>query len=345
MHRAQWEPTFVANHDGPDWWVRVRISDGRRDRCAAAVSHVTGCMLGVALIVSLLPRNTAAQVRPETRLANLAVNGAIGGGLAAVRAALQRRAPLPATARGALGGIVMSVGKQVASARFDGAGLAGRQIHALGLSAVASASGDTATVLLIPPGPLVLEFRPGARRAWRTRVDVVESVILLLAATAPHSRFDWRESLSTGAPVFMWPRERMSFLVNQAGLAAEGVIILAADAGQKRRLFLAHERVHVLQWDAYRHLITLPLERATLRGIFGRRAPSHVDLGVLAPASVYALTEWIHHEDQPWEREAFLLTAGCICIPVADGGLAPLTRSLARGSRGAPGGTASPRPQ
>jgi hypothetical protein len=99
---------------------------------------------------------------------------------------------------------------------------------------------------------------------------------------------------------------------DEAGFTQVGTIFLAGEhPPELRRDLLRHENVHLLQWDAYNQLLTIPMERAILRRLPGGPSMQRfIDIGVLGPTSVYLLAQRIPYERHPWEREAYLLTTG-----------------------------------
>jgi hypothetical protein len=274
----------------------------------------------------LIAAHPAAAQSFDDRAENLLANAAIGVATGGLRAVIQRKPVRPALLRGAVGGSLLSAGKQVAGRGYAATGMAGRVITSLGIAAFTAESRDSLAFRL-PIGPLTLELRPGATDRLRTRVNVWTAVVLATALADSDSHFDMRASLDAGAPVFTRPAHRMSGHDLKAGFAHPGVIILNRDAelfGIDRREVLAHEAIHVLQWDAYHALVTLPVERAALRRLtrsdrFNRR----FELNVLAPLTVAGVAELIPEErDRPWEREAYRLTR-----PIdLNGGLSTLTR-------------------
>jgi hypothetical protein len=225
-----------------------------------------------------------------------------------------------------VGGSLLSAGKQVAGRGYAGTGMAGRVITSLGIAAFTAENRDSLAFRL-PVGPFILELRPRGEDRLRTRVNVWTAVVLTFALVDSDSHFDLRKSLDAGAPVFRRPGHRMPGHQLKAGFAHPGVIFLNSDAelfGIDWREVLAHEAIHILQWDAYHALVTLPVERAALRRLtrsdrFNRR----FELNVLAPVTVAGVAELIPEErDRPWEREAYRLTR-----PVdLNGGFSTLTR-------------------
>ena len=274
-----------------------------------------------ALLLALASPPVAAQPSAEARARNLLANGAIGGAIAGVRALIAGKREWRALAAGFGGGVLTGVGKQVAAARWVGAGLIGRQVGAAGTSLIYSATADTA-VLFAPIGPATLELRPRSPSRARLRLNVAQTLTLVHAAGEGSAHVDRGATLSTGTPVFRRPRRKMPVSDNTNGYATPGAIFLARDElrpGEMRRTVLPHETVHVVQWDAYSYLVTLPLERAVVRRLPGGGWLSrHVDVGLLAPLTVYAAAQRIGYQHQPWEREAYLLTTGSAQPPPLD---------------------------
>jgi hypothetical protein len=226
------------------------------------------------------------------RARNLAANAAIGAAVSGVRAAVRRRPVAPALARGLAGGVALGAGKQLAARRFGGAGAVGRLVTAAGVAAVYTAPGDSLAAFL-PVGPVTVELRPGARDRVRPRVNGWTTAVLLVALFDANSRLDAGASLDAGAVVFRRRSGAMPWGEGELGFAFPGVVFVsdrAEDAA--RRLVVAHEAVHVQQWDAYHAAVTRDAERA----LVGR-----------VPGGARVL-RWLPYARQPWEREAFWLS-------------------------------------
>jgi hypothetical protein len=272
-------------------------------------------VIGSALLLSLAGAPVArAQVSMSDRASNLAINGAIGSAIAATHAVIRGRDPWKALVTGFGGGAIMGAGKQFAASRFFGAGLLGRQLSAVGVGVVERTARDT-MVFRSTLGPLTLEVRPKAEDRVRPRINVVNAATLVIYALQRDVRLDMKGTISTGAPVFRLPIERMQFEGGTAeGFQHTGVILIAEDLAadtRHRRLILAHETVHLLQEDALSYLVTLPVEHALVRRLpLGDRAPRMLDVGAVAPLGVIWLCTRIRYERRPWEREAYQLTEG-----------------------------------
>jgi len=180
---------------------------------------------------------------------------------------------------GALAGGVVFLGKVVAAQRFSGAGLAGRQLAAVGGSMASNlaASAPLLSRLELPLGParVVLDSRT---RHLSLRADPLGVAVLTYAVLDPRCRFDAGATLSAGTPVFHAdvPVLQVPLRGAQAvGMELSSVILLADMSALDRYTradVLAHERVHTIQADAF-------------QALWGR-----------------ALLEWLAPDSPGWER-------------------------------------------
>jgi hypothetical protein len=258
--------------------------------------------------------HVAGHLSGRDRAGHLAVNGALGGFSAAMFALARGKNPWRAALMGFGGGVVMGAGKQVAGRSFDGSGLVGRQLAALGTSLVRSASEDTMLVVL-PMGPMTLEIRPRAADRLRPRVNLVASAAVLYYVIRADTRVDIGATLSAGAPVFRFPTETVSTRDGIIfGRMDFGTVVLGTPSSpldEKRRMTLPHESIHVVQYDFLEHALTLPPERAILRKLgVGERFLRHVDVGAFSVMLAGVLHMQMSYDDRPWEREAVMLTEG-----------------------------------
>ncbi len=271
-----------------------------------------GGLTGFTLILLTFGATPAeAQVSPQGRASNVAVNGALGAATAAVRQAICGCFTWRGVAQGAAGGAMMSVGKQIAGSEFAGSGLVGRQINALGVSGIVSA-GLEHPLILLPLGPLTLEVRPGTGEPTRARVDVTDLAVLTLALLDSETSVHWPSTIAAGAPVLLHSREWLAHGHEAHGFALLGTVFIQSRFPPAvRRELVAHEAIHVLQWDAFRQLAAHPTERMLVRSIpRARAAGTFLDPGLIAPASMLVLGVLIPYHAQPWEREAYLLANG-----------------------------------
>lgn len=268
-------------------------------------------MVLVLLLAFSAVRPLPAQVHASERAGSLLVNGALGVATVGVRQVITGQFSWRGLAQGAAGGMVMSAGKQITGTGFAGSGLVGRQVNAVGISLVASAHKDT-LVLFVPLGPFSLEARPRVERRLRPRVDAADFAVLLYNLLDGPTHLDWGATLSAGAPVFGRPGDQMPLGYDAAGFALMGTVFLSDDLEwtvSERRRLLAHESIHVLQWDAIRQLVSFPVERAAVQHLpILRHAGRYVDAGILAPGMMFLVASQIPYEKHPWEREAYRLT-------------------------------------
>jgi hypothetical protein len=227
------------------------------------------------------PASGPSDIRVE--VTGVAINALLGGLTTGIPAALRGEPFARAFAAGAAGGSLIYGGKRVAVERFAGAGLLGREIAAVGGSVVQNvARGERAvSVITIPVGPLRLELGPGR---------------------APRARLDLATLIAAGALVFR-SESRLD------GMHAAGVVLVpdpsAHDYDQPG--LLAHERVHVLQYDQAHLSWGEPAEGWLLQGTGpGRWMNRHVDLGLTAAARGM-LNLAVEYHARPWEREAHML--------------------------------------
>jgi hypothetical protein len=269
-------------------------------------------LLAAAAAVGLVPAPAlGAQPSSRDRVWNLAANGALGGAAAAVRATIAGRDPVRAFVRGAGGGLIVGAGRQVASSRFDGAGLLGRQLSASGISVIRGATEDTAA-WLVPVGPLKLWIVPRSEDRLRARLNLTEVTATLYYVARRDARLDGRASLSAGAPVFRIPERTFATADGEAvGRMDAGIILLGAAESPyrvSRDEPLAHEAVHILQLDFGTEVLTAPVETWALQRIVGRRAAAMVDAGILSPLILGGLNSITAYGDRPWEHEASKLS-------------------------------------
>jgi hypothetical protein len=191
-------------------------------------------------------------------------------------------------AGGVLGGAVHYAGLRAGSARFDGAGLLGRQISSTGASLVrnASAEGRLTRELVFPVGPLHLYVTPRGERVLRAKVNVVAVGTVISAVANPEFEWDPAASLSAGAVVFRgWERSPLVDGRRVYGIARNGTIVVTRDGTPEfRAQVFAHERVHVLQRDWLFLVWGDAVERPVLEWLPGVRLLAGViDVDIVAP--------------------------------------------------------------
>lgn len=262
------------------------MGEAERSPAAGAVAAALGAVgarsAAAILIVGLAAVPSAPVAAQDSdrgdRVAMVALNALTGGLTSAVSALLGGRDPLRAAVGGGLGGVGVYAGKQVAAQRFDGAGLMGRELAAVGTSVVINAGEGRGWfgTLWLPAGPVWV--RTGSA-PLSVRVSAVDVAMTVWAAATPELGFDAGRSLSTGAMVFTSPdhaiRSSDEYL---KGFAAGGVMVLGASVegfdGTR-----SHEMIHVIQQDFMLRAWSRPLEAWAWTAVAGRDVP--VDLGLV----------------------------------------------------------------
>lgn len=199
--------------------------------------------------------------------ANLVLGGLTGG----IASAIRGRSILRGFAKGAFGGTVSYLGKRVGAEDMPGAGLIGRQIGAIGASMVRSAafgSGLMVDTLILPIGPVRAYVSLLDIQDTRFRVDLEEIAWLAYNLGQEKQTLDLGASLSSGSFVFTSVEEIRGVGDIASGRAAPGVLVVRVDgAGNIPPDVIAHERVHISQFDYLKITAGLPLEGAIRRGI------------------------------------------------------------------------------
>jgi hypothetical protein len=216
---------------------------------------------------------------------------------------------------GAVGGALSYGGRRIAAERFTGAGLLGREVGAVGGSIVRNAAqgGGPLDEIVLPFWVARLYVAPagaaGAPRA-RVKLDVPTAIASLYLALRADTELAVGASLSSGTPV-LYRREQWregGWFGSQVG----GVVWLQGNPNDPypetpEADVLAHERVHVLQYDASFLYLGEPVDALLTRRIPGGAwVERHLDLG--AHLGGWGLANWLVTYDQrPWEHEAHFL--------------------------------------
>jgi hypothetical protein len=239
----------------------------------------------------------------ESQVAALAANVVLGGVTAGVGQWLRDGSFRRGFAGGAVGGGLVFAGKRVVGEEFDGAGFLGREVAAVGASVVANASEGRGLLerVTLPVGPVRLHLDRSAPSPLVARLDVPGAIATVYFAT--RAPLDWRSSLSAGAPVFILREGDLA-----AGRHVAGVIRLREDLPSIMRATLAHEQVHVAQYDFAFSAWSDPVEAKLLGwSRLGERWTRHLDLGLHLPVHGL-LNAVVPYEHQPWEWEAHVLS-------------------------------------
>lgn len=237
--------------------------------------------------------------RQELTVAGL--NVLLGGVTAAAGRAWRGEPVLEGFWAGAVGGGVIYAGKRIAVENFDGAGLVGREVASVGGSMIRNAAAGLSPLeeVVLPVGPVRLYV---SRHGVAPRLDVASVIAAGAFVLYYDATLDARASLSSGAMIFRGNGP-------MPGLSSAGTVMVWHDLPEHEgpRL-LAHERVHILQYDQ----AFLSWGERPERRIAGHvPGPSgfldYLDTGALVLGARTGLTALIPYAARPWEREAYLL--------------------------------------
>jgi hypothetical protein len=304
-----------------------KVSRLRFPRAANSLAHTTRCdgrstlnvrhiLIAAALIPSAL-HGQAPKPEPTSTLQMAALNSLLGGLSGGVLNAAERRSFVKGFVKGSAGGAVAFAGKRIIAERGAFAAWSGRQIAAIGASQVRNAGAGRGMLeqIVLPFGPArVYVNRKDTARA-SVKVDLTATIGILVMAMRPETSFDPAASLSNGAVVFRnpWPND------NSAGAMRLGVVrISELDRTMSinpptqiaTSSVIAHELIHVAQYDFVNIAISEPLENLALRGSrAGRFIHRFVDFSSASYAWT-AMNAFLETKSRPWEREAVSLAPG-----------------------------------
>lgn len=262
------------------------------------------------------PRPERRETGWEEHAATAGLNALLGGLSAGTMRAARGGSFKDGFLAGAAGGALIYGGKRIAVERWGGAGVLGRQVAAVGSSVVWNASAGRGPLdrVMLPLGPVRVYVLPDAGWKVSPKLDLASAVATVMFATEAGAEFDLGESVSAGAPVFR--RKVPYWELGWDGRQAAGAVsvwtrddddLVPAEV-EVMRSVLAHERVHVIQYDQTFLFWSEPAEAWAMDpSRVGRAIRRHVDLG-LNVALMGALNEAVSYEDRPWEREAYFLS-------------------------------------
>ena len=212
--------------------------------------------------------------------------------------------------KGALGGATVYAGKALVVKQGSAAPFLGRQLAAVGASAVRNAGAGEPLLadVSLPLGPIHVHVGPRPRGTAPVSIDVLGVATLAAAFLSYDARMDWQASLAAAAPVLVVsdPEDRLPWNGRHVG----GNLLLRDVRGSHRPFTpattLAHERVHLLEYDQMALLWSEPMERALLeRWRWTRRVQPYVDLGF--NGGINAALRFLPEHVNPIEIEARFL--------------------------------------
>ena len=238
-------------------------------------------------------------------------NIAVGALIGSVGAHIAKRSVVRGLTLGGVGGLLSASGRQLVS---DGTRLSwwsARVVNAVGSAVSELAVADTFSVRF-SAGALDLAVVPRAKRHVRARLNAAATLFAVVALSQSRSHILWRESLETGALTVIGPSN------DQRATAQPGLIHLpvngylqSMDGARRQRLDIAHELVHVMQFDALQQLVGTPLERRLASATHVTRGLNRwLDFGVTGPAIAGAAAWALPYRHNPFEIEAWSAANG-----------------------------------
>jgi hypothetical protein len=245
----------------------------------------------------------------------LSANAVLGGLTAGIIQELRGGSFKDGFTRGALGGVVIYAGKRIAAERFDGAGLLGREVAAVGSSVVRNASDGIGSLdRLILPAGFVRVYWNRKSRDVGFKLDLVSAGLVAYAVFEDDLVFDARNTLSSGSPVFRTNGKVITYGTGDhhaAGVSRAGTVFRAevlpwGDEFLERAF--AHERVHVLQDDQLFVTLNDHFDDWVFGKVRAERVGRYVDINLSSNVLVLLSRVIERHADRPWEMEAIFLT-------------------------------------
>lgn len=273
----------------------------------ARVARAAVLLLPLLFIVPAGARQAWAQSSPqmefdgstEARVAG--ANALLGGVSAGLAALLRGDPPVPAIARGAGGGVLVYAGKRIAVDPRAGAGFLGRQVASAGGSIIGNLVAGRGSLdrIALAAGPVRAYIgHEVAGVDWRLDVPAAGVAAWGLIEGA---ELDLAKSLSSGTVV----------LREDSGRAFPGTIFYYPTSSEERNTYvLAHEQVHILQYDQSFLSLGDPFEDWLARrfpALRGTLDKLQFNAPVLATTAVLGFYVWKEHNQQLWEMEAVYL--------------------------------------
>jgi len=245
----------------------------------------------------------------------LAINAALGGITAAAGHRGSHKTSIwKAAARGSLAGTAVFVGKRLIAEENPVSWWAGRELSAIGSSEVLNAAQGRAILsrVALPVGPVRIYLSRDSGSFLSAKLDLATVIGSGFLATRRENKFGWRESLATGAPVFI-----SSTTTAEAGTQSAGTITISRflpdgffPGFQRKRGVLAHELIHTTQYDFLALSIGNPIEENLTRKFRPlHQVHRYVDFGILVPVQS-GLNALIPARYRPWEKEAGSISSG-----------------------------------
>lgn len=211
----------------------------------------------------------------DSNVEYLSLNALATGLATGVLAKLRGHSFSRAFVGGALGGVVGYTGKYLATRRFVGSGLVGRQVAAVGYSIARNSSAGEidAFPLVLPVGPLRIHASNDQGLTLQFGLSLTDLAFTGYGVLSPDLQLDWSRTISTGTAVFV---SRGRGLADRdgdpIGGATIGGVVFLADVGPfDQNLSATHEMVHVIQNDGFEQILSDRLDAWVVSELLGDR--------------------------------------------------------------------------
>jgi hypothetical protein len=252
--------------------------------------------------------------RRHSRL-GLALGNAGLGSLTAIVGHVVRGKPVRVdkVVQGAVAGGFVYAGKAIVADNSWPTNLLGRELAAVGSSAVlnAAAGRGIADRVLLPWGPFRVHIDRHPRTRVRVKLDVARTATMIAGITDDKLAPDIGSSLLNGVLILRneTPTDRLDAVGSHVGGVIKYRVMTSERPATDRevRSIVGHEMVHVIQADFLFNVLAEPAESYVFgRSSLGRYIHRYIDLGINVPLSA-GMNRLVPYARRPWEREAVSL--------------------------------------
>ena len=246
------------------------------------------------------------QKTSDVRIA--AVNVALGAITSGAWSAARHKPFWRGLARGGAGGGAVYAGKRLIGEGNPLAWWAGRQLAAIGSSEVVNAAEGLPFLqrVVIPVGPVRFHVDRLAKRKVTPKLDLASTIAGFVVASRERTRLAVRESLATGAIVFIVPETSGTVGTHSAGVLSLSELVPDGKFPPlpTKRGVISHELVHAAQYD-----FVFTAWSDVIQNAIGKKIPlvgfvnRYVDVNLTLPVQL-GVNALVDYGDRPWETEA-----------------------------------------
>lgn len=263
---------------------------GSRFTARFAAAAVICLVVNAEDALGQLREHSSARTSSASPAVLLAGSALLGSIAASIRCVIEECDVSAAAVRGGVGGLLAFAGRAVAAQEFDGAGLLGRQVSAVGIGFLETPQGLLPDVVSFRFPALVVRAsnRDGTLRL-KPAVDASGILVAAYFVARSDVGMNWSRTLSAGTFVLEATGtvfEHDGEVVN--GAAVSTTILLSELSSTLMSQTLRHESVHVLQLDLLSGAVFAPVERWLARRMGLAGVTAHVEVNLLRELSLGA---------------------------------------------------------